>query len=512
MSRVALAPGHAREYETIYILRPNIDKQAAGDVATRVADAVNGVSRMNSKLQAQATQYYVANPGLEGDSLRIRNEFAQLDEINQRIRGFEQKKAELTEQFIAKATAGQVGGEGGMLSRIGQLQNRIAEQEITVSQTEAQIRALDQRLRTYDSKLRGIPSQRIERRRLEQRLAQEEEFYATIVRELQQTIIKEESELGYVQQVRSAFVPTRPVSPNFRQNVILGILLGMGFGVGLAFLRHTMVDRLRAPEDLQNRGYSLVGVIPQMDREIKAAFKGADTIEVEGRQLSTRLMPLLNPWSPISENYRLVRTNLQHSLKGHAPQVILVTSPGPADGKTLTAVNLAITMAQDGRRTLLIDADMRRPSAHTLLGVEMGTGLADMLDSEGETPDCVVPTHMDRLHFLAAGRMKTLPAEALGSSRMANILERYRHEYEVIIVDSPPVLAVSDPLLLATKSDATLLVISARRTDTRAIEVAERMLGAVGVSISGVIFNRFDERGQGEYGYDYRYGYEPVAR
>lgn len=478
-----------------------MDEQETSEIQSAIA----AINEQIASLRAEATQYYVANPDLKGDTARIEAEFPQLAELNRRIRGFEDQKSDLVEQLITRASSGGAAEEGGAFSRVNQLQSRIGEQELAISQIDAQIDALDRRIASYDSRLENIPDQRIERNRLEQRLAQAEQFYGTIVEQLQSAIIQEESELGYVRPVRSAFVPSTPVSPNVQQNMLLGLLLGLGFGIGLAFLRRAVADHLRTPEDLQEKGYSLVGVIPEMRREIRANFKGKETIKVGDRRLSTRLMPLLNPWSPISENYRLVRTNLQHSIRSKAPEVILVTSPEKGDGKTLTAVNLAITMAQGGRRTVLLDADLRRPNAHRLLGMDVELGIADILSTDGPIPDHILPTEIDGLHFLPAGHTDIPPAEALGSERMATLIERLREAYDVVIIDSPPVLAVSDPVLLSTQADATLLVVSAERTDFRAVDITEKTLNAVGVPIAGVIFNRFDEEKRHGYGYGYDY-------
>ena len=481
--------------------------------ASEIQSAISAINQQIAELRTEATQYYVTNQDLRGDSTRIARDFPELADLQRRIQGFERQKDQLVDELIAKASGGAAAGEqGGAISRVQQLQNRITEQEITVSQLQAQIRALNQRLASYDDQLQGIPEQRLERRRLEQKLAQAEQFYGAIVNQLQQVVMKEESELGYVRPVRQAFVPSVPVSPNVQQNLILGILLGLGFGVGLAFLRRAVADHLRTPDDLQAKGYSLVGVIPSMDREVKSAFEGKKTVKVGERELSTHLMPLLNPWSPIAENYRLVRTNLQHSTNGDAPQVMLITSPEKGDGKTLTAVNLAITMAQSGKRTVLVDADLRRPNAHNMLDMESKPGVAEILNAKGEAPDHIRPTEIDNLHFIPAGRTDLPPAEALGSDRMEALIERLRKKYDVVVIDSPPVLAVSDPVLLSTLADATLLVVSADRTDFQAIDVTEKTLNAVGVPISGVIFNRFDDakrRGGYSYGYDYEktYGY-----
>lgn len=474
---------------------------------TRIAD-----------LRAQAAPFYINYPDLEGDETRIAEEFPQLAEINRQIEGFTEQKDRLTEELIEEqAKSAAVTGEAGAVSRVAQIRSRITDQEMTISQLNAQIRALDGQLGQYGGRLQGIPRQTIERTQIERRREQAERFYNTFREELQRVKIAEESELGYVDQVQRAFVPLEPVSPDIRQNVLLGLLLGLGFGTGLAFVRRATSNRFRKPEDVQDKGYSLIGVVPKMDREVKASFEGRETVEVEGRSVSTRLMPLLNPWSPISENYRLMRTNLQHARNGAAPRVILMTSPEPSDGKTLTAVNLAITMAQSGRRTLLIDADLRRPAAHKLLDASLSPGLAGMLRREGaELQSVVQTTEVEGLHFLAAGRPEAPPAEVLGSERMERLVHRFRDTYDAVIIDSPPVLAVTDPLLLATLCDATLVVVSADRTQSEALRVTEKTLAAVGVAISGVIFNRFDVEKTTGYGYGYYGGkyyndYAPTA-
>jgi capsular exopolysaccharide synthesis family protein len=169
-------------------------------------------------------------------------------------------------------------------------------------------------------------------------------------------------------------------------------------------------------------------------------------------------------------------------------------------------------MAQSGKRTILVDADLRRPNAHRMLDADLEPGVAEILNgtADSDLRDHVRSTEVERLHLLPAGRTEVPPAEALDSDRMKNLIDRFRDEYDIVIVDSPPVLAVSDPVLLSTHADATLLVVSADRTDLRAVEVTEKTLNAVDVPISGVIFNQFDEskrRGYG-YGYDYKKTYE----
>lgn len=481
---------------------------------TQIQSSIGAINEEIAQLRVEAISWYSNNPDLEGNE----EQEPELARIVDRIERFEEQRDQLLDEMVGRAADREASiMQGGALDRVAELRNQALEHEMRINELEAQIEAIDSELDTYEGDLDDLPRQQIEHRRLEERLALQEDFYADVVSELQRTIMREESELGYVRPVRSAIVPSTPVSPNLQQNIILGLLLGLGFGIGLAFIRRAITSRLRTPKDIQSTGYNVVGVIPQMDQEVKSLFDGRKTIDVGERQLSTQLLPLLNPWSPIAENYRLVRTNLQHASTGVAPETILITSSEQGDGKTLTAVNVAITMAQGGRRTLLIDADLRRPNAHNLLGMSHAPGVADILETEGTVSDHIQPTEVDGLHFLAAGEIDKPPAESLGSERMEQLVDYYRDQYDVVIIDSPPVLAVTDPILLSRYCDATLLVVAANRTDIEAIQTSEQTLEAVGEPVSGVIFNRFDERkgSRYDYGYDYdyaKYGYSSYGQ
>jgi capsular exopolysaccharide synthesis family protein len=436
----------------------------------------------------------------------------ELADLNRRIASFEQHKARLTEQLVGRTTreGEQVSVGGASLARIGQLTTQIEAQKLAISQLTAQIESVEQNLEQYRGKLQGIPRQTIESEQLQRRLTQAEEFYRDIVVELQRTILAEESELGYVNVVRAAGMPSVPVSPNMKVNAILGLLLGIGFGVGLAFLMQAANTRLHGPDDVQNKGYSVAGLIPRMDDEIKAMYSGSETVEMDGRQVSTSLMPLLNPWSPITENYRLIRTNLQHARgPAGAPQIIMLTSPEPGDGKTTTAVNLAITMALSGRRVLLVDGDMRRPTVHKVLGLERGPGLGDILEAEALGGADMLPAKhvgVEGLDVLTAGCPQRVTAEALDSNRMKQLLLTVRAEYDAIVVDTPPVLAASDPLIVAPQCDATLVVVSTATTESEALHATRDTLAAIGVRIAGVVLNRYTPESSG--GYKYGYGYD----
>jgi len=464
---------------------------------------INALNQQIATLEVQAGQYYAINPNARGNESSIQ----ALSDIATQINHYKKERDDLQQQLVARTSSMATGATGtGQLNRILELKNKIFEKDLLVRELQHQLAALDARIGSYSGDLQSIPRQIIETMQLDQQREIANQWYMTFVQELQKTIIAEEAEQGYVKIVRSAVVPLVPVSPDLRQNLLLGILLGLGIGVALAFGRKAVSKRIQQPHELEANGYNLIGVIPAMDKVLATRFKGKEEIVVNGKALSTRLVTLHDPWSPISESYRLVRTNIRGVDTLSSKEVVLVTSPEMSDGKTLTAVNLAIASAQLGRRTLLIDADMRRPSMHRMLGIDLSPGLIDLISGELHSLQ-PIQTVVKDLWAVPAGKATLPPAEFIGSEVMVEFLEHVRAMYDVVIIDSPPVLAVTDSVLLAPLCDTTILVVSAHRTDMRALEVTKKMLAAVGVPIAGTIFNRFDIDQAGGYKYGFGYGY-----
>lgn len=461
-------------------------------------------------LKLRAQPFYSVNPDLRGNESAV----PELQSLTDQIELYEQRRDDLVAQ-LSSITEGLPSSYDE--AYVAQLRSQRAERQAILSGLEAQSQSLASRVGSFAGQLQGIPRQTVELAQLERRKAVVGSFYNTFLGELQRTLVAEESELGYVNVVSTASTPRVPVRPNMPQNVILGLLLGLGFGVGLALVRHSTDHQLRRPEELQMKGYRVLGVVPLMDKQIKTLLKGSDTTKIEGKEISSRLMSRIDPWSPISENFRLIRTNLGHSFP-IAPKVLLVTSPEMGAGKTVTAANLAVAMATAGQRTLLIDADLRRPSGHIVLGEENSVTLATLLSGEGSSPEIETPqnseeffglfdTDIKNLSFVPAGLTKAPPSELLGTEVFALFLESARRYFDMILIDSPPVLVATDSVLLAEKADASLIVVSANKTDWRALEQACSALETVGLPLSGIVVNRFDDSKGKSYSYGYSQDY-----
>ncbi len=296
-----------------------------------------------------------------------------------------------------------------------------------------------------------------------------------------------------------------PFAPSRLRNLVLGGILGLFLGGALAIGRVRLDHRLNRPDDLKEFSAPLIATIPNTNELIERDFDGQDTVTVDGRDVDSHLVALLNPMAAASEAYRGLRTSVQFSRPDVMVKTILVTSANPSEGKSTTAANLALVMAQAGRRVLLVDGDLRKPTAHRKFGVAREPGLVQMLFEETPTTFDDLPEPADDLYVLTAGRIVPNPSELLGSKRMRDLINQMRDQFDIVIFDAPPVLAATDAVLLSTQADATLLVARAGQTRDYEIQSALQELGGVGASVIGTVLNGFDV--SKSYGYKYKYAY-----
>ena len=292
--------------------------------------------------------------------------------------------------------------------------------------------------------------------------------------------------------------PGSPVGPDVTANVLLAAALGLGLALGAVLLLEYLDDTVKTGEDIDRRlGLSPLATIDVMPD----ADERRDT-------LST----LLQPRSPVAEAYRVLRTNLQFSLLGEpGAGRLVVTSANPGEGKSTTAANLAVAVAQSGKRVILIDTDLRRPSLHRFFDLPNSLGMTSLLLDENLTlDDALHPIEaVPGLSVLTSGPLPPNPAEALVSARMRGLLDLARERSDLVIMDSPPLLVVTDGAVLATEADATLLVFDCGATRTDAARKAIDALARVGIKPIGAVINRLDESKVGRYYYYYarRYSY-----
>lgn len=291
---------------------------------------------------------------------------------------------------------------------------------------------------------------------------------------------------GGAQSIRQATLPTDPVEPTTSRSLALALVVGLLLGLGAAFLVDYTDDSIRSVDEMERlTGLPVLSVVP------------ADP-PPDNRPIS-----LSRPNDFAVETYRTLRTNVTFMGVDKPLRVLQITSPLATEGKTTTATNLAVVLAQAGDRVLLIDGDLRKPRVHDVFGVDGSRGLTNVL--LGESPDLFTHTIDENLSLLCAGEVPPNPSEMLSSRRLAEVFAEIREQYEWIVVDSAPLLPVSDSIALSRSVDGTIVVAQAGRTTRRQLVGAIDQLQQVSASLVGLVFNRVSSKGRGYGGYA-RYG------
>jgi capsular exopolysaccharide synthesis family protein len=298
--------------------------------------------------------------------------------------------------------------------------------------------------------------------------------------------------------------PALKVGPRALPIFSIAAILGLLGGLALAYLAEVTDQTFRAPEEIRRRlGLPVIGHIP--------AFN-ALTAQAAGREvpgLAPTLCAVYHTKSSAAEAFRGVRTALYFSTRGESHRVIQITSPDQGDGKTTLAANLAVALAQSQKRVILIDADLRRPSVHKLFGLSAAEGLASVIGGQAEPEQVIQQTAVPGLSVLPCGPIPSNPAELLTLPRFKKLIEDIRTQYDCVIIDTPPLLVVTDPAVVTPLVDGVLLTIRLSKNARPHAERAKEVLTTLGAPILGVVVNGVDPKRSRTYGYDsYRYNYE----
>jgi exopolysaccharide transport family protein len=348
----------------------------------------------------------------------------------------------------------------------------------------------------------------IEYRILKQEADSNRQLYDGLLEKLKEASLAAGLNSSNIRIVDKARIPLFPARPNVPRNMLFAVLLGLVGGVAVAFALEAVDTTVRTPDQAQSlSGLPVMAVIPFKTDMGSAKAQGAGSrLLLTAKQSSTRagaLVSYLEPQSEITEAYRTLRTSILLSSAGHPPQVIVFTSALPQDGKTMTSVNTAFVMAKQGKRILLVDADMRRPSIHKAFDMRPEVGLSNVLSGLAKWKDAVQPTMEATLFLLPSGPLPPHPSELLGSGSMQDLIREWRKEYDHIIIDSPPVLSVTDAVLLSVQADMVTLVVRSGQTTMGAVRNARDLLLHLKAPLRGIVLNAFDLQSPDYYYYYY---------
>jgi len=396
-------------------------------------------------------------------------------------------------------------------------------------------RILKRQIAALEEQFKQLPEKGLELAKLEREMTINREVYTLLEKKYQEILIAEAEKIEEVKIVKPALEPGGPINPpKIGNNAAIGTLMGLILGVVFAFLIETFDTSIGAIEEVEDfLGVHVLGVIPFVGQEeirlLLSDDQGKLTVDETKLPRYLRMVSHFVPSSTLSESYKSFRTSINFVCMEKNLKTIVLTSSSPGEGKTSTIVNLALTMAQTGHRVLLIDGDLRRPVIAGLFGIEQTPGLTDVIMGNYEwrnvvknisdfmmgqmtVEEIIATPGMDNLNIITSGTHAPNPAEIIGSKSITEFMRQVRAEYDMVLVDAPPVLAATDAALWSSQVDATVLVYQVGKVARGALKRAKMQLDAIKTNIIGVVLNGIraeistDFTYHDYYYYHYRYG------
>src|SRR2546425_1088964 len=371
---------------------------------------------------------------------------------------------------------------------------------------------LNRQVGELQQKNRELPTVELALQRLQREAKTNDELLGTLRTKHQEALIKEAEKIEEVSIVRPATEPEAPIGGETTHAVLVGGLLGLFLGLVFAFVRETLDTSIGTIEDVEAYlEVPVLGVVPHIDsrgtvQRLLERRPAPAQMDPQALLSHSLLITHFDPKSPVAEAYRTLRTNVQFARLERSGKLLVVTSATLQEGKTTTIVNLALTMAQSGQKTLLIGANMRRPSIHRFFGIEREPGLsnilvgstpwrecirtvADILMGRFEMEDIMAAPGLDNLHIIEAGPVPANPSELLSTAAMGEFLREVRDEYDVVLIDTPPVLPVTDSAIVGSQVDGVVLVYQAGKVGRLVLKRAKVHVENVGGKVWGVVLN-----------------------
>ncbi len=376
----------------------------------------------------------------------------------------------------------------------------LASYQALQSGLDLKIRDLDADIAGFEQQLKGLPEAEQQLARLTRLATVNADIYTFLLHKHEEARIARASTISSINIIDPAIKPEHPVKPNKKKNLLLALIVGAMAGVGVAFFIEYLDDTIKDAETAkQLLGLPILAVIPYIKP------KSEEDEDDEGQRNKERtLITHLEPRSPAAEAFRTLRTGLHFSSVGKEKKVLLVSSSFPNEGKTTVAANLAETIAKTGARVLLVGCDLRRPTLHYLFDKPCSPGLTEVLIGDVEVEAAIHATGIRALDFVSAGMTPPNPAELVGSGKMREFLDNVRQQYDFILLDAPPILAVTDTSILSELSDQLLLVLEVGRVQVRAAQRMKELVSSMQIDVAGMVIN--DKAGKGQEYYSDRYG------
>ena len=406
------------------------------------------------------------NGSVNGSSLIGKND--------SKIANLNKKLNELVESYKAKILATSP-------DELKLLTQEVFQAELKYESLKAQYNQLNQVVASYDRQFNELPAKTLDLARLERNRMSLEKLYTVLEAKYQEALINEQSTPGNVLVMSDARPPGGPAKPNRPLLAIMGLILGFGIAFSYVFLRDYFDKTIKTPEDIEGQATNVLAWIPKFERKIDKSQKNSE-IFVGGSSEAAA-----------GESYRTLRTRIQFSKIAEGGKSILITSSAPQEGKTTVASNLAASFAQTNKKTILLDCDLRIPRVNEVFGGSKSPGFTNYLFKQASFEEILRKTDFANLFYIAAGTIPTNPSEILGSDQMQEFIKKLKDEFDIVIIDSPPVMTITDAEVLSHIVDMSILVVFADKTETDwLIESTNQLTQHGQKSFIGAVLNNFN--------------------
>jgi tyrosine-protein kinase Etk/Wzc len=479
-----------------------IDLQASDKVLSSLkTELAKQDPKMNDYLKNFANETYLRTLQEQLAKLEVNRDLAIANRDEQStntisVKDLDRKIAELKNKLNSKIETVKKSIFASSPDQVKDLTAKIVAEEIRNQSLKISAKELSSIVSKYDSKFNELPKTSIELAKFQRTRESLEKLYTLVEEKYQEALINEQSQPGNVLIVDNARVPIKPSKPNRMLIIIVGFVLGGVIAVGYVLIKNYFDNTVKTPEDMQKKGINVLAWIPQIE--------GVDDGLKEHEFIVAR-----KPDSIPSEAFRALRTRIQFSGRAIEKPIktILVTSSAPQEGKTTLCVNLAGSFAQSNKKVLVMDCDLRKPRLHNVFKAQRRPGLIDYLYGENTLEEIIKKSEIPNLSYITTGTIPPNPAETLESTQMKNFIKEMESKYDLILLDSPPIIAVTDSEILSNMVDVSLLVVSAETTEIELMEKSSELLRNGSSSFLGAILNNFSYKsGYGSY-YKYYYYY-----
>lgn len=432
----------------------------------------------------------------------------RLREINRNIQAYSNEIAEILHQNMESPIGFQLGDADAANRRVMELRRTLGQQ---VNEEERLLAVKKQAKIQLEKDLeeqKRLPDDLIVLSNLErQRDFFEGNYSRLVTRQMELTLL--EHSTGSVGRVFDpATTPGSPFYPNVMNIILYGVLIGFGFSAGGVVVLVLTNKRIDSIDMMKKYDYPVLSVIPEIVSLVKKQFRGKRYYKVDELTLSTSLVSVFDPVSNIAEAYRRMYNNIRYNNPDHPQKVLVITSAAKAEGKTTCTANLGVTIAESGKRVLLVDADFRRPRLHRMFGISKEPGISGYLFEEMKLENAIVQTLVPGLDLLPAGKQPTSPGRAANSERMREMIVNIADQYDFVLIDSPPFGVITDAAPLIKLSDGVLCMSRFNRTTTPEINQLFENLTNIRAEIVGTVLMDYDpEIASGYYSYNKMYAY-----